>query len=288
MNRSKLILGTVQLGLDYGINNGSGKPSQKEAFVILDKAAKNGVGYLDTAAAYGNSEEVIGNYHRQTAGNAFNIITKFHTSDQSPHEVIETALNRLSIDRIDTLLFHSYAEYKKLRETEVYEELKSEVGKTVSRLGVSLYNNEELQVVGEDATIEVVQLPFNLLDNEASRGTVLKKLKRKGKIIHTRSVFLQGLFFRPVDSLFQTLRPLSSYLHRLLDLSDKSDIPLGAVALQYVLSKKYIDGVLFGVESADQLETNLNWLSEEISGDLFNLIDTIKVTERHLLNPSNW
>ena len=59
---SKFTLGTVQLGLDYGMANAVGKPSEEQAFGILDAAFEAGVNSLDTAVAYGTSEEVIGHY----------------------------------------------------------------------------------------------------------------------------------------------------------------------------------------------------------------------------------
>lgn len=288
MNTDKLILGTVQLGLDYGINNHSGKPSQQEAFSILSKASNRGVSCLDTAAAYGNSEDIIGAYHREVADHPFKIITKFHASDMSPLEVVVAALKKLSVDRIDTLLFHSFADYKMLRQTSVYQELCAQVGETIAHLGASVYTNEELEELSEDPTIEVIQLPFNLLDNEANRGDTLKLLKERGKSIHTRSVFLQGLFFKDAARLPETLKPLKLQLVKIHELANDSGVPVGALALQYVLSKSYIDGVLFGVESIDQLITNLNWLSIDIEMELFEKIDAIRIERKDLLNPSNW
>ena len=55
----KLVLGTVQLGMDYGINNSSGKPDQREAVSLLAAAYSKGIKYLDTAEAYGTAQQVI-------------------------------------------------------------------------------------------------------------------------------------------------------------------------------------------------------------------------------------
>ncbi|MDB4129586.1 aldo/keto reductase, partial [Flavobacteriaceae bacterium] len=76
MAKSKLMLGTVQFGIDYGINNKDGVPSIKEVFEILDFAYNNGVRFLDTAEAYGDSQSVIGKFHLQN-NNKFKIVTKF-------------------------------------------------------------------------------------------------------------------------------------------------------------------------------------------------------------------
>ena len=60
---NKLILGTVQMGLPYGINNSTGKVSLEDSLEILDYAFENGIKTLDTAEAYGNAHEVIGIFH---------------------------------------------------------------------------------------------------------------------------------------------------------------------------------------------------------------------------------
>lgn len=288
MNANKLILGTVQLGLAYGINNQLGKPSQEQAFGILKKAADSGIASLDTAAAYGNSEEIIGAYHTSSGQAPFQIITKFHNEGKPVNEVVTAALSRLAIDKIDTLLFHSYADYLKCRNLPIYQDLLNEKGNTIGELGVSVYTNEELETLAGDDTVSVLQLPFNLLDNDCARGDILRSLVSAGKTIHTRSVFLQGLFFKDPAQLPSKLKPLQPYLEELNKLAKDIDVSLGALALQYVLSKKYISGVLFGVETIEQLKLNLDWLTLNIAPEVFEEVDKIEVKEKELLQPTNW
>ena len=54
--KNKIILGTAQFGLDYGINNQNGKVSDKDVDQILNYAFESGIKELDTASSYGNSE----------------------------------------------------------------------------------------------------------------------------------------------------------------------------------------------------------------------------------------
>lgn len=285
----KIILGTVQLGVDYGINNHQGKPSKEKAFDILNKAYNNGICFLDTASAYGDSEQIIGEFHEILPESIFGVITKFHVSPKlKPKESIELAMNCLKVNEVDTLLFHSFSDYKKIRDTAVYDELLDQVGHNIRKLGVSVYSNHELEALENDSTVQVVQLPFNLLDNDATRGSILKDLKEKGKIIHTRSVFLQGLFFQDIRRLSPMLQPLRDYLNKIKAIAAEENIPIGALALQYVLSKEYIDGVLIGVESSEQLMQNIEWLSLHSRPDAFNRIDEIDVRNKSLLNPVNW
>ena len=59
---SELTLGTVQLGLAYGVNNYRGMPSFEESSAILDTALSEGIISFDTAQAYGESETVLKRY----------------------------------------------------------------------------------------------------------------------------------------------------------------------------------------------------------------------------------
>lgn len=289
MSPSKLILGTVQFGLDYGINNVHGKPQEDEVFNILKSASEHGVSLLDTAMAYGNSEELIGSYHRQQEGQPFEIITKFHAKGtDNPELLLEAALQRLGVDRLDTLLFHSFADYEGLRGTIFYEFLQDLVGRKVGRIGVSVYTNEEIAVLLQDQSVEVVQAPFNLFDNEVQRANAFKELQKAGKEVHTRSVFLQGLFFKKASALPEKLKPLSEALNTIWELSEELQCPVGQLAMQYALSKSYIDKVLFGVDTTSQLESNMNWVSTALPEEAFLQIDKLKIADVDLLSPSNW
>lgn len=193
MKASKIILGTVQFGLDYGINNSSGKPTEERAHAILKEAFDRGIKTLDTAAAYGNSEELIGNYHRKST-EKYSVITKFHIhKGVEVSEIIDVALEKLGVNSIDTLFFHSFQDY--LSNPEIIQELIKEVDKErIHRLGVSVYTNNEIRSLLSVPEIDVIQAPFNLLDNHSKRAEVFQNAKSKGKKILTRSVFFTGAF----------------------------------------------------------------------------------------------
>src|ERR1700750_1949619 len=119
MRISKLILGTVQFGISYGINNTNGKPSAEKVDEILLKAHKSGIRLLDTAEVYGNAHEIIGRFHQTHPDNIFEVITKI-PSDSIPENIsekLEQYLNELHIKRLHTLMFHSFMGYNKNRNT---------------------------------------------------------------------------------------------------------------------------------------------------------------------------
>jgi len=287
LKASKIILGTVQLGLDYGINNSIGKPSEEGAHAILKEAFNHGIKTLDTAAAYGNSEELIGNYHRKSA-EKFSVITKFHIQEgKEISEIIDNALNKLGVNSIETLFFHSFQDY--LSNPVALQALSKEVVRgRVNHLGVSVYTNNEIEALLPVQEIDVIQAPFNLLDNHSKRAEVFQRARSSGKKVHTRSVFLQGLFFKSLDSLPKKLRPLKSALEHIHQTAQKTRISMATLAMNYALSKEYIDGVLIGVDSVAQLEENVKTIEEVIPDQIFQQIDMIIVETPHLLNPVNW
>jgi len=279
----KLILGTVQFGLNYGINNAQGKPDKENVFQILSYAYESGIRYLDTAELYGNAHDLIGEFHKLNPAKKFEIITKFpHEFDSSLDDKINTYLDQLAVNYLHAILFHSFDSYVKHR-----SELNGKINKVV-KIGVSVYTNAQMEEVMNDANIDIIQFPFNLFDNIRLRGELIKKAKEKNKIIHTRSAFLQGLFFMKKDNSNKIRVKLEKELDLISDISIKYSISIGSLALNYCLRQPQIDGVLIGVESLSQLKENIEYAETNVSDEYMKEINAIKIDDIELLNPSLW
>lgn len=288
MKASKLILGTVQFGLKYGINNQSEKPTQVQVNEILNFAFNAGIKCLDTAEAYGNAHEVIGNFHEQYPSSSFDVITKLpHFLDDQILTKVNKYIEDLKVEKLKALLFHSFDTYTQNKKVVLELEALKEQGK-VELIGVSVYTNEQAEIVMDDRHIDIIQIPFNMFDNEAKRGNLLKKAKNKGKIVHTRSVFLQGMFFSAVDDNRKIVAALRSDLDSIRDLSAITEYSLQQLALNYCLQQDYIDQTLIGVDNIDQLSENIKDSKIEISDTSIATINTIDIKDPDLLNPSLW
>ncbi len=288
--KSKLILGTVQFGLDYGINNFHGKPSDEEMKSILDYAYNQGVTFLDTAEAYGDSQQRIGNYHKGV-GYKFNLITKYSFNIDLPKSIgkrIEHNLSTLNVDRLYSYMFHSFDEYK-LYYSEFREDLNNMINaKLIEKLGVSVYTNDEAMQVLEDDSIRLIQFPFNLLDNFSKRESVLRKAKERDVEIHTRSVFLQGLFFKELSQIPNRLQNLNPYLKHIAQFNKDNNMNMYDLSLNYTLKQPLISKVLIGVDSLQQLQENIKSTNINLIEKVVQQINTIDVQEIELLNPANW
>lgn len=284
----KLILGTVQMGLPYGINNTVGKVSLEDSQGILEYAFNNGINILDTAEAYGNAHQVIGKFHENNPKKTFEVITKLpHKLNTSFSDKVDEYLNVLKVNQLHALLFHSFLSYKENRHNfELLTQLK--LRSKIKHIGVSVYTNEEVKEVIEDDQIDIIQLPFNLFDNLNLRGNLLKKAKAKGKLIHTRSAFLQGLFFKDVQSPNPAVQSLKKDLIVLSNIIKNHNISKVELALNYCLQQPNIDNVLIGVESLQQLSANLKAIKSKLNHQIMADVNTIKIKDIDFLNPSLW
>lgn len=282
----KLVLGTVQLGVNYGINNVSGKPSDEEAFEILNTAFNNGIKVLDTADVYGNAQDVIGNYQKKT-GRKFSINSKFKGNSISLEEQLNKILTELGIEKLNVFFYHDFNDFinypSLMHELHV---LKS--NSKFDKIGLSVYDNYELEQAINNPSIDVIQMPFNLLDNMNERGALLTRAKTNNKIIQVRSIYLQGLFFKKIDELPDNLIPLEPYLSEINKIATKYKISVEELALGYALLQSQIDEIIIGVENKIQLIENIDLFKRSYDPTMVEEVNKINVNEKKLLYPKNW
>lgn len=274
---SKLILGTVQFGCQYGINS-AGRPKGDQVRAILNECHENGIDRLDTSSAYGDAEKVLG--REMEDRQAFRIISKYPKSSLPVYKKLENTLLDLGVDSIYGYLLHHFHVYA--GDPGIWRDFirLKESGK-VDNIGFSLYSTEELdRILRDEIPFDIVQIPYNIFDRQFE--PYLAKLADMGVKVHVRSTFLQGLFFRDRDSLSPVLKPLRKYLTELDEYAGEHGMSIAEVALNSNIQNPYIDGVLIGVDNKEQLMENINSI-KNITVD-FNPI----IKEKELLNPVNW
>lgn len=264
LNIEKLGLGTVQWGVNYGISNQVGKTDPDEVREILSAAQRAGVRLLDTASLYGEAESVLGANRLES----FKIITKtprYATrciDEQHVEQMFDTfnrSLKKLAVDSVDGLLVHHAQDILVdggERLVSGMERLK-EQGK-VSKIGVSIYDGEQLEGLLRKFTPDLIQLPLNVFDQRLIHSGWLQHLHDKGVEIHVRSVFLQGLLLMPLEDIpnyFEPIRPLLARWHA---ATREQGISLVQAALAFVRDLSAVARVLVGVESVSQFQACLH------------------------------
>ena len=280
----KLVLGTAQFGMNYGINNASGQVTPKEVNEILIEAGKCGVGYIDTAYGYGNSEEVLGN-SEALHYYPFKVISKYAKNSLTPLEQYDASLKRLKVDKLYAYMVHNFPTYK--NNPEIWDEFLELKGSgKVERIGFSLYSPAELEyILDYNLEADIIQVPYNILDRQFEAWFPL--LKEKGIEVHTRSAFLQGLFFKRIETFDGNISPLAKYVEQIQQYCQHNDIHIQDLALGYVLSSQ-ADGVLIGVDSLEQLRKNIQSAERQMTEEDFDFIRSVDVLEKKLLSPVNW
>mgnify|MGYP000539449008 CR=1 FL=1 len=292
----KIVLGTAQFGLDYGIANKRGKVPKKEVFDILDYAWDKGIRFLDTAYLYGESEKLIGEF-KLLCSKSFNVISKFPRGKNGITEILKVSLNRLNTHSIYGYIAHRVKDFLEggFKWDEV-EQLKRQG--LVEKIGFSLYYPDELEYLFKrEVDFDIVQVPYSVFDRRFE--PYFEILAKKGVDIYVRSVFLQGLFFLSIEELPEMLRPAKKYLLKLENISSNTGISISQICIGFVLLNKYIKGVVLGVDSLDNLLENIEAFSnfnrskiEKIKSDLLEVyIDDediiIPVSYTHLTLPTN-
>ena len=282
---NKIVLGTAQFGMDYGIANVNGKPKHKQIFDILDLAWEKGVRRFDTAPDYG-SDVLLGEFIKvNKIENEVLVLTKISSLNNSADFQKDTIKNlELSIKNlgcpINVLFFHDPRDsLLLLNKQEFFENLVSKY--SISSLGVSVYDNKEVEQIESCDFDLAFQFPFNVLDRR------FEKVKMPVGKRYARSIFLQGLLVSknklrlnsPLD-----LIDLQTKYHNKLNDYDLNPINF---AFSFVANSETADYVLLGVDNADQLNEifsqTLN--SEEI---ITNLNDFVLNIDKNLLDPRTW
>ena len=288
-NHNKIILGTVQMGLDYGINNKNGKIPFEESEKILNKSYLSGINTLDTAEVYGDAHSVIGRFHENNPSIKFNINTKIpnYFNLNQLELKIENYLDELRVDHLETIMFHSFDSYLKNKEI-LTKLITLKNNGIINNIGVSVYKNAEIENLLKDDSISVVQLPFNLLDNLNLKKSLFERLKEKNKLIHTRSAFLQGLFFKDLHDKNRIVQQLKAELGWLKNLLLEYNCSIEQLAISYCCMNKEIDNVILGIDSEDQLNMNLQAVKFNLTKEIVEKIHDISISNVNLLNPSLW
>ena len=282
---SKIVLGTVQFGLKYGINNQFGVPNDNEITSIFNEAYKSGISILDSASSYGDAEIKISKLSKVS----FEIISKFPqiSSEDVFFDILFNSLNNLKIDYLHGFLAHNANSI--IENPSIWKYLeKAKNKKYVKKIGYSLYTIEQLEKLLElNFYPDIVQLPYSLLDRKFEQ--YFSFLREKSVEIHVRSVFLQGLYFRQTNNLPANLVKLTKPLNQIDELCEKYKLNKAALALNFAVQNKSIDKVVIGVDKLVQFKENMDMVNIwNYNDNIFDEIKSIIVENPELLNPNNW
>lgn len=292
---SPFVLGTAQLGLQYGIKS-EGKPDQVMATKIIDTAWQCGIREFDTAQGYGNSEEVLGEaFYNLGISNNVAVTSKLspETDFLNPNGVIESvnqSLEKLKSEQLHCLMLHREEMLDQWNEgiDELFFKLKQL--KKISFAGVSVYSPAKAAMALKLKGIDAVQLPSNLLDHRFEKKGIFALARSLNKKIYIRSIFLQGLILMAEQDINDNMSFTIPVIRKIEQICKVFSLSRMELSLSYLKSAYPDQKIIFGADTADQVKTNVRlWNSLKTNSDLVKTVgsqfDEIEAT---ILDPSLW
>lgn len=284
---NKLIIGTVQFGLDYGITNVTGIVSKNELDTIFKFCNDKNIIYFDTAQDYGKSEDIISKYKKYYSN--FKIITKGKFINNNFDLIINKSLNKFDI--IDYFLLHSFSEYSDelINKLDHLKKLNK-----IKKIGVSVYTVDEAIKLLDDLRINTIQIPFNYIDIQWDNEIFLSKINSRPDIeIHVRSIFLQGILLNPIVKKPINIEQIDfDLLNKIIDeLILEFNMSKLEFCFAYINSFDWINKFLIGIDNYSHLELNYNIINKNLklsNEQLLIIKKKIKNINKLICNPSQW
>ena len=287
MEKSKLVLGTAQLGMSYGINNGTGQPDKEESFSILDYAWKHGIDTFDTAPAYGTAEKLLGDWIRsRSLASRARIISKMKGDDAAILLQVCASLHALGIERLDGLLLHAQGDMYRRDVQMVLQNAKRD--HMTDHIGVSTYSPTEAgDALGMG--FDYIQVPYNVFDRRLDKNDFFERAKRYSVKVFARSPLLQGLLLTSPDRIPPYLAHAQPHVTRFREIASTHGLTPLEAALMYVRAHEGIEYIVFGVETSSQLEQIIAAKMQIIDAScLSEMHETFVGLEESIIDPRLW
>lgn len=282
--------------MSYGIANRSGQPGAVEVREMLRLAREHGVTLLDTAHAYGDAENVLG--EQAVTAQGFRIVTKtrpIRSREVTEQDVADvTAAFSGSLERLQCagtygLLVHNADTLLAPGGERLWAALQANKSQGwVEKIGVSVYRPEQLEAILERYSIDLVQLPFNIYDQRFRRSGLMQRLQHERIEVHARSAFLQGILLSEPDRLpahFAGVREHHAALWAQYEASGLSPVQ---AALGFCLACPDIDKVIVGCERLEQWEAILQAATVAVSQENLQNLGRFAIHDEAVINPSRW
>lgn len=291
MKTKKIMIGSAQFGMHYGIANQNGQVHGQEIEKILSLAKSMQINQIDTASAYGESEAILGQY----ANEEFDVVTKLLPLNEEMDDINRYvkiqylhSLARLRRETCEGLLVHHAENLLGPKGEWVYEALSElKIAGFVKKIGSSVYSPEQVYALIDRFKLDIIQFPLNILDQRFLQHQLLLKLKQSGIELHARSIFLQGLLlmqYEKIPNHFNKIKPLLLVMQK---ECESKGLTMRQALIEFIISIKEIDHCIFGIDNHQQLN--------EIINDVLQVMDESRIQfndyacdDLDIINPTNW
>ena len=286
--KNKIILGSANFDQIYGIKKNFIKKSEIKK--LFDLALKNKIKTIDTSPLYNKSEKIIGLLNN----NRFKIISKIPKPPKNIKrenikkwlkQNVMISLKNLKIKKFECLLLHNANSLLCKNGDEIYKGIRNmKTNGITNKIGVSIYDFNVLDKILKKFKFNLIQAPFNILDQRLVEKGWLKKLKKRKIEVHARSIFLQGILLLKHNQLPKKLIKLSKKLMVWENWLKKNKFSSLQVCLSFVLNQRQLDGIVVGYNNTNQLNQILKLKQIKNNFSLPNL----NIKDKKLIDPREW
>ena len=286
--KNKIILGSANFDQIYGIKKNFIKKSEIKK--LFNLALKNKIKTIDTSPLYNKSEKIIGLLNN----NRFKIISKIPKPPKNIKrenikkwlkQNVMISLKNLKIKKFECLLLHNANSLLCKNGDEIYKGIRNmKINGFTSKIGVSIYDFNVLDKILKKFKFNLIQAPFNILDQRLVEKGWLKKLKKRKIEVHARSIFLQGILLLKHNQLPKKLIKLSKKLMVWENWLKKNKFNSLQVCLSFVLNQRQLDGIVVGYNNTNQLNQILKLKQIKNNFSLPNL----NIKDKKLIDPREW
>lgn len=297
MDIKKICLGTVQFGMKYGIANTKGMPSRKESFQMLDIAWGHGIRYFDTAYAYGDAEEILGEYIKVNGiSNEIKVISKLRPNciTDEVKNIVEFikkeicfSLEKLNIESLDSYLLHTPAYVRNPQILYALASAKSR--KYINNYGVSIYEIKDA-IYAAEKKVDSIQVPYSVFDQRANNPVFKKLIKENNVTVFARSVFLQGLLFMNEKNIPIHMHNAKVLVKKFNEILKRFGLTVAQGTIMFSNYDNSHDFNIWGVDNINQLKENLKVLDDDLLIEEFMLEiqKTFNRPDDAIIFPSLW
>lgn len=287
---NKMILGSAQFGMDYGVSNKIGKINNQEIRNIFHFSQQNNIDTVDTAMSYGNSEHLIGIYNKN-----LKVITKLPPMPSKCNDVedwfnneINQSLERLRLKSLYGILLHNPDDLLGKNGFKLSNLLTSYKKKgIVKKIGLSIYDFLYIHRYLDVIEVDIIQCPFNIIDQRVTNTGLANEMHDLGIEIHSRSIFLQGLLLMPEHERPKYFHKWSSLWSKYDAFLDSSNITPIQACIGFILSNTLIDKFIVGIDSLSHLKEIVE-LTKHSSINMDLNYSNLSSNDSGLINPSLW
>lgn len=283
----KIIIGSAQFGLNYGLANNYTKVNSKEIIKILNLAKKNNINTIDTASQYGSSEKKLG----KIITSDFCINTKLpFTNNKIKYnnfwleKQINKSLNNLKVKSLSSLFIHNVKDLLSFKNTTFINDLNLFKKKGYFKnIGISIYAPNELEQIINFFKPDIVQAPYNIFDQRIETSGWLEKLNKLNIEVQARSIFLQGILLDKRYSNNSFFSKWNLLFDKWFQWCNVNNISFLDACLAKPMNNININELVVGVNSEFQLKEIINSSKKQIK-----ITPELTCNDEELLNPYNW